>query len=116
MRNLVTTIVLVALGFVSYSQDTEISLLVQRDGGSKIKMSLLDYGTTSYFTMSSGEETEVLIAKDAKLIGSLFSCKISKEGDKLGSVYLDLKKYRFTMSLVNGASYNGDILSLETIK
>ena len=42
MRNLVTTIVLVALSFVGYSQDTEISLLVQRDGGAKIKMSLLD--------------------------------------------------------------------------
>ena len=107
MKRALTTIVLVALGLISYSQDVQITMLVQRDGGSNVQILVEDYGNKTYITMGGDIVVNVY---DYNQKGQLFTYKISSSGQKIGAIYFNLDTDRFTVSLDDGVTWNGDII------
>ena len=107
MKRALTTIVLVALGLISYSQDVQITMLVQRDGGSNVQILVEDYGNKTYITMGGDVVVNVY---DFSQKGQLFTYKISLSGQKIGAIYFNLDTDRFTVSLDDGVTWNGDII------
>jgi len=107
MKKAILTTALVVLGLISYSQDVQITMLVQRDGGGNVQILVEDYGNKTYITM--GEDVTVNVY-DFNQKGQLFTYKISIDGQKVGAIYFNLSTDRFTVSLADGTTWNGDIL------
>jgi len=104
---LLLTIALAVASLISYSQDVQITTLVQIDGGGSIQILVEDYGSETYITIGGAEAVNVY---DFSQKGQLLTYKMSAYGQKLGVMYFNLATDRFTISLADGTSRNGNIL------
>ena len=109
MKSILTGLLLL-VGLIGYSQDVQISMIVQRDGGSNVEILIEDYGNKTYITMGGNIVVNVY---DFNQKGQLFTYRISIDGQKAGVMYFNLSTDRFTVSLVDGTTWNGDILYKE---
>jgi hypothetical protein len=110
MKKLITVIALIVLSITSYSQDARIEMLVHRDNGGNVAVILEDYGNTSYITMGGSIIVKVTSYSQK---GMLFTYKFSYDGQSMGTMYFDLDSDRFTVALLDGVTWNGDILHKE---
>jgi hypothetical protein len=107
MKKVLLGLALTVASLISYSQDVQITMLVQRDGGSNVQILVEDYGNKTYITMGGDIVVNVY---DYNQKGQLFTYKISTDGQKMGAIYFNLDTDRFTVSLADGTTWNGDII------
>ena len=107
MKKLLIVLALTVSSLISYAQDVQVTMLVHRDGGSNVQILVEDYGNKTYITM--GEDVTVNVY-DYNQKGQLFTYKISIDGQKVGAIYFNLSTDRFTVSLTDGTTWNGNII------
>jgi len=107
MQKLLIVLALTVSSLISYAQDVQVTMLVHRDGGSNVQILVEDYGNKTYITM--GEDVTVNVY-DYNQKGQLFTYKISIDGQKVGAIYFNLETDRFTVSLTDGTTWNGNII------
>ena len=111
MKKLITVISLIVISFTAYSQDTAIEILTKRDGGSRILITIEDYGNSTYVSMSSGGDEVTTTVTSWEDEGNLFTYYLSFT-DGSAVLFLNIETLRFTVKMSNGTSYNGDILTM----
>ena len=110
MKKIILSLLLLVVGLVSYSQDVRVELLVHRDNAGYIQILIEDYGNSTYITM---DKDVVLKVYSFSMKDNLFTYKISTDGVKIGSIYINLNTNRFTISLIDGTKWNADIVHKE---
>lgn len=110
MKKVALVFALIVASLISYSQDVRIEMLIHRDNGGNVSVILEDYGNTSYITML-GSITVRVASYSQK--GMLFTYRISYQGQAMGTMYFNLDSYRFTVVLLDGVTWNGDIIHKE---
>ena len=110
MKKVLLVLALTVASLISYSQDVQITMLVQRDGGSNVQILVEDYGNKTYITMGGDVVVNVY---DFSQKGQLFTYKISIDGVNVGAMYFNLDTDRFTVALADGVTWNGDIIYKE---
>ena len=110
MKKLLLSFLLLVVSLVSYSQDVRVELLVHRDNAGYIQILIEDYGNSTYITM---DKDVVLKVYSFSMKDNLFTYKISTDGVKIGSIYINLNTNRFTISLIDGTKWNADIVHKE---
>lgn len=110
MKKIILSFLLLVVSLIGYSQDVRIELLVHRDNAGYIKILLEDYGNSTYITM---DEDVFLKVYSFSMKDNLFTYKISTDGVKIGSIYINLNNNRFSVSLIDGTRWNADIVHKE---
>ena len=110
MKKIILSFLLLVVSLISYSQDVRVELLVHRDNAGYIQVLIEDYGNSTYVTM---DKDVVLKVYSYSMKDNLFTYKISTDGVKIGSIYINLNTNRFTISLIDGTRWNADIVHKE---
>jgi len=110
MKKIILSSLLLVASLIAYSQDVRVELLVHRDNAGYIQVLIEDYGNSTYVTM---DKDVVLKVYSYSMKDNLFTYKISTDGVKIGSIYINLNTNRFTISLIDGTRWNADIVHKE---
>jgi hypothetical protein len=109
---LISIIFAVVTGYSQKMQEGTLTILVKRDNGGRMSMTIQDIGNNSYLTMADTESEISVRIYSNESTNTMLILKMSSKGEHLGVLYLNPIENRFTVSLSNGESYNGDILSI----
>lgn len=110
MRKLILVLSLLVVSLIGYSQDVRVELLVHRDNAGYIDIAVEDYGNSTYITIGGDI---VVKAHSFSRKGNLFTYNMSVDGVGIGAMYINLANDRFSVLLIDGTGWNGDIVSKE---